>query len=276
LTSQSTQPPEQHLDERLAIVGSGAIACGLAATAAHHGPVLLLARSDDSADRARQTVEKTLARLGAEIDPEHVRIVTDRDALAEAEFVVEAVVEDHDVKAGLLSELDGMLETEAILASTTSSLSIERLASESGRAERFVGLHVFNPVTRMQLVELIFPSAAAAETRARALALCNAFEKTPVEVPDVPGFVVNRLLFPYLFSAVRLLEQTGMDPTGIDTCMRLGAGHPLGPLALLDLVGLDVSAAIGETIGEAVPDRVTQLMSEGALGRKSGRGFHAY
>jgi 3-hydroxybutyryl-CoA dehydrogenase len=275
LTSQSTQPPEP-LDERVAIVGSGAIACGLAATAAHHGPVLLLARSEGSADRARQTVERTLARLGAEVDPEHVRIVTDRDALTQSEFVVEAVVEDHDIKAGLLSELDGMLATEAILASTTSSLSIERLAAESGRAERFVGLHVFNPVTRMQLVELVFPSAATAETRARSLALCKAFEKTPVEVPDVPGFVVNRLLFPYLFSAVRLLEQTGMDAADIDTCMRLGAGHPMGPLALLDLVGLDVSAAIGQTIGEPVPDRVDQLIAEGALGRKSGRGFLTY
>jgi 3-hydroxybutyryl-CoA dehydrogenase len=275
LTSQSTQPLEP-LDERLAIVGSGAIACGLAATAAHHGPVLLLARSEDSADRAKRTVEKTLARLGAEVDPEHVRIVTDRDALARAEFVVEAIVEDHDIKAGLLAELDKLLAPEAILASTTSSLSIERLATESGRAERFVGLHVFNPVTRMHLVELIFPAAATAQTRARALALCNAFEKTPVEVPDIPGFVVNRLLFPYLFGAVRLLEQTGMDPTGIDTCMRLGAGHPMGPLALLDLVGLDVSAAIGETIGEPVPARISQLIAEGALGRKSGRGFHSY
>ena len=275
MTSQSTQPPEP-LDERLAIVGSGAIACGLAATAAHHGPVLLLARSEDSADRARRTVEKTLARLDAEVDPEHVQIVTDRDALARAEFVVEAIVEDHDVKAGLLAELDQLLAPEAILASTTSSLSIERLATESGRAERFVGLHVFNPVTKMHLVELIFPAAATAQTRARALALCNAFEKTPVEVPDVPGFVVNRLLFPYLFSAVRLLEQTGMDPSAIDTCMRLGAGHPMGPLALLDLVGLDVSAAIGETIGEPVPDRIRELIAEGSLGRKSGRGFHSY
>ena len=264
------------MNERLAIVGSGAIACGLAATAAHHGPVLLLARSDSSADRARQTVEKTLARLGAEVDPEHVQIVTDRDALAQAGFVVEAIVEDHDVKAGLLAELDGVLGPDAILASTTSSLSIERLAQESGRAERFVGLHVFNPVTKMMLVELVFPSVTTADTRARALALCDAFEKTPVEVPDVPGFVVNRLLFPYLFSAVRLLEQTSIDATGIDTCMRLGAGHPMGPLALLDLVGLDVCAAIGETIGEHVPDRIAQLIAEDALGRKSGRGFHTY
>jgi len=264
------------MNESLAIVGSGAIACGLAATAAHHGPVLLLARSDSSAERAKQTVEKTLSRLGAEIDPEHVQVVTDRGALTGADFVVEAVVEDHDVKASLLSELDGVLAAHAILASTTSSLSIERLARESGREERFVGLHVFNPVTKMKLIELIFPAAASADTRRRALELCETFEKTPVEVPDVPGFVVNRLLFPYLFAAVRLLEQTGIDPASVDTCMKLGAGHPMGPLALLDLVGLDVSKAIGETIGEPVPDRIEQLIGEGALGRKTGRGFHTY
>jgi 3-hydroxybutyryl-CoA dehydrogenase len=262
--------------KRLAVAGSGAIACGLAATAAHHGPVLLLARSESSAERARETVEKTLERLGADVDPEHVQIVTDPAALAEATFVVEAVVEDFDVKAALLAELDAILAPEAILASTTSSLSVQELARASGRPQRFLGLHVFNPVTKMQLVELIFPPQATEETRSRALALCETFEKTPVEVPDVPGFVVNRLLFPYLFSAVRLLEETGMDPSGVDTCMRLGAGHPMGPLALLDLVGLDVSKAIGETIGAPVPQRVEELISEGALGRKSGRGFHKY
>ena len=264
------------MDERLAIVGSGAIACGLAATAAHHGPVQLLARSDSSAERAKQAVERTLKRLGAEIDPEHVQVVTEREALGDADFVVEAVVEDHDVKAGLLGELDRVLGADAVLASTTSSLSIERLARASGRAERFVGLHVFNPVTKMRLVELIFPQAASEQTRGRALALCETFEKTPVEVPDIPGFVVNRLLFPYLFSAVRLLQETGLDATSIDTCMTLGAGHPMGPLALLDLVGLDVSKAIGETIGEPVPERIEQLIGEGALGRKSGRGFRSY
>jgi 3-hydroxybutyryl-CoA dehydrogenase len=264
------------LTKRLGIVGSGAIACGLAATAAHHGPVLLLARSETSADRARTSVDITLARLAAEVDPDHVQVVTDPQELAPATFVVEAVVEDHDVKAGLLSELDAILGPEAILASTTSSLSIERLAQESGRPDRFVGLHVFNPVTKMQLVELIFPTEASADTRARARALCEDFEKTPVEVPDVPGFVVNRLLFPYLFSAVRLVEETGMDPADVDTCMKLGAGHPMGPLALLDLVGLDVSKAIGETIGEPVPALVQELIAQGALGRKSGRGIHAY
>lgn len=264
------------MNEFLAVAGSGAIACGLAATAAHHGPVLLLARSTSSAGRARATVEKTLRRLGAEVDPVHVQIVTDADELACASFVVEAVVEDHEVKAGLLAELNAVVGPEAILASTTSSLSIERLAQESGRAERFVGLHVFNPVTKMELIELVFPSAASAETRSRALELCETFEKTPVEVPDVPGFVVNRLLFPYLFSAVRLLEETRMDPVSVDTCMRLGAGHPMGPLALLDLVGLDVAQAIGRTIGEPIPAHLDVLIAEGALGRKSGRGFHSY
>lgn len=278
------------MTERLAIVGSGAIACGLAATAAGRngdsrrrrvssgfgGPVLLLARSQSSADRARTLVEKTLARLGAEVDPEHVQVVTEPDALAHCTFVVEAVVEDLDVKEALHAELSPLLAADAVLASTTSSLSVEKLAAASGIAERFVGLHVFNPVTKMQLVELIFPGEATAQTRERALALCETFEKTPVEVPDVPGFVVNRLLFPYLFSAVRLLEETGMEAAGIDTCMRLGAGHPMGPLALLDLVGLDVAQAIGETLGEPVPPRLQQLIAEGALGRKSARGFHSY
>ena len=264
------------MKERLAIVGSGAIACGLAATAAHHGPVLLLARSDDSAARAAKTVEKTLSKLEAQVDPQHVQIVTDAAALAEASFVVEAVIEHHDIKADLLSDLSARIKDDAVLATTTSSLSVQRLAQASARADRFVGLHVFNPVTRMKLVELVYPTEATQETRERAAALCETFEKTAVVVPDIPGFVVNRLLFPYIFSAVRLLEETDMPPADIDTCMKLGAGHPMGPLALADLVGLDVSKAIGEEIGQEIPPKVEQLVSEGALGRKSGRGFLSY
>jgi 3-hydroxybutyryl-CoA dehydrogenase len=237
--------------------------------------VLLLARSESSAERARATVERTLARLGAEVDPEHVQVVTHPAALAAADFVVEAIVEQHDAKAALLAEFDGILADGAILASTTSSLSVEELARASGRPDRFVGLHVFNPVAKMRLVELVFPTAASAETRRRALELCETIEKVPVEVPDIPGFVVNRLLFPYLFAAVRLLEETGMEPNDLDTCMRLGAGHPMGPLELLDLIGLDVASAIGEAIGEEIPPRVRELVAEGALGRKSGRGLHA-
>jgi 3-hydroxybutyryl-CoA dehydrogenase len=264
------------MNERLAIVGSGAIACGLAATAAHHGPVLLLARSQSSAERAQTRVDQTLTRLAVEIDPDHVQVVTELQELSGASFVVEAVVEDYAVKERVHAELLGVLGAGAVLASTTSSLSIERLARDSGVAEHFVGLHVFNPVARMKLVELVFPERASEQTRSRTIALCETLEKTPVVVPDVPGFVVNRLLFPFLFSAVRLLEETGVDAGDIDTCMQLGAGHPMGPLALLDLIGLDVSKAIGETIGETIPARIESLAAAGALGRKSGRGFHTY
>ena len=264
------------MTDRLAIAGSGAIACGLAATAAHHGPVLLLARSASSARRARREVERALRRASARVDPAHVKVVTDAQELAQSTFVVEAVVEDHDVKARLLAELDRIVQREAILASTTSSLSIERLARDSGRQDRFVGLHVFNPVPRMKLVELAFPEEADGPTRDRARALCERLGKTPVEVPDIPGFVVNRLLFPYLFNAVDLMVQTGLEPADIDQCMTLGAGMPMGPIALLDFVGLDVAQAIGETIGAEVPERLKQLAADGALGRKAERGFYVY
>jgi len=262
--------------ERLGIAGGGAIACGAAAVAAARGPVLLWARSESSAKRAAATIERFCTRMPEDVDPTNVRIATDLEALGEASFVIEAITEDLPAKSALLSSLDDVLATEAIVASTTSSLSIERLGLASRRPARFCGLHVFNPVTRMALVELAFPTEATAETRSRALGLCEALGKTPVMVPDVAGFVVNRLLFPYLFDAVRLLERTGMAAVDIDECMRLGAGHPMGPLALLDLVGLDVSLAIGEAIEADVPQRVRDLVAAGALGRKTRRGFHVY
>ncbi|HEX3874582.1 MAG TPA: 3-hydroxyacyl-CoA dehydrogenase family protein [Solirubrobacteraceae bacterium] len=264
------------LGERLGIAGSGAIACGVAAVAAARGPVLLWARSESSAGRARGVIDKLCARMPDDVDPANVRVVTDRDALGEASFVVEAIAEELGAKCELLGLLDGELAGGAILASTTSSLSVEVLGLASGRPAHFCGLHVFNPVTRMALVELAFPTAATDDTRTRALALCGALGKTAVAVPDVAGFVVNRLLFPYLFDAVRLLEQTGMPAADIDDCMRLGAGHPMGPLALLDLVGLDVSLAIGLAIDADVPQLVRDLVAGGALGRKSRRGFHVY
>jgi 3-hydroxybutyryl-CoA dehydrogenase len=262
--------------ERLGIAGSGAIACGLAATAARHGEVVLWARSDGSAERARGAVEGICGRLTGEVNARHVRIETDIEALGEVTAVVEAVAEDEAVKAQVLGDLRRVAGDGAMLATTTSSLSIERLAGASGARERFVGLHVFNPVAKMKLVELAFPEAATQDTRERARALCDALGKSAVEVPDLPGFVVNRLLFPYLFSAVALAQESGLEPEAIDTCMTLGAGHPMGPLALLDFVGLDVSAAIGEAIGAAVPQRVRDLIAEGALGKKSGRGFYDY
>ena len=265
------------MEEQLGIAGAGAIACGLAATAARSGEVVLWARSEGSAKRARAQVAKTLAKLdGGEVDPGRVQVVTDLEALATATFLVEAVVENHGHKARLLSDLAGRAAPDAVLATTTSSLSITDLALAAGRPERFVGLHVFNPVPRMKLVELVFPDTATPDTRARAQALCLALEKTAVEVPDIPGFVVNRLLFPYLFSAVELMVETGLTPEDVDGCMKLGAGQPIGPIGLLDFVGLDVAQAIGEAIGAPVPERLQALVAEGSLGRKSGQGFYSY
>jgi 3-hydroxybutyryl-CoA dehydrogenase len=262
------------MDEQIGIAGSGAIACGLAAAAARHGEVVLWARSDGSAQRARANVEKICGRLSGAVNAGQVRVETDLAALAQATAVVEAVAEDEAVKAGVLSDLGRVTADGALLATTTSSLSIERLAQASGVAERFVGLHVFHPVPKMKLVELAFPTAASDATRGRARALCDALGKTAVEVPDVPGFVVNRLLFPYLFSAVALLEETALRPEEVDECMVLGAGHPMGPLALLDYVGLDVAVAIGDAIGAEVPPRLRALVADGALGRKTGRGLY--
>jgi 3-hydroxybutyryl-CoA dehydrogenase len=264
------------VQEQLGIAGSGAIACGLAATAARHGDVTLLARSDASAERATASIAKTCGKLGDDVDAGRVRVVTDAAELASATFLVEAVVEEHDHKVAVLRALAGVAAPGAILATTTSSLSVGRLAEEAAVADRFVGLHVFNPVPRMELVELAFPAGATDDVRARARALCEALGKTAVEVPDTPGFVVNRLLFPFLFSAVDLLEESGMAPADVDACMRLGAGHPMGPLALLDFVGLDVSIAIGETIGADVPQRLYDLAAAGALGKKAGRGLYDY
>ena len=263
------------MSERVGIAGSGAIACGLAAVAAQRGDVVVLARSDGSAEKADRRVRALCEKAGVSVNG-NVRVTCDSADLAGVSFVVEAIVEDPAAKGSLMSELDARLPDDAILATTTSSLSISELAEASGRPDRFVGLHVFNPVPKMELIELAFPEAASERTRERARALCEALGKTAVEVPDTAGFVVNRLLFPYLFEAVRLMERTGLEPEAIDTCMRLGAGHPLGPLALLDLVGLDVSAAIGRTIGADVPERIERMIGEGALGRKAGRGFYTY
>jgi 3-hydroxybutyryl-CoA dehydrogenase len=264
------------VEERLGVAGGGAIACGLAATASRFGEVVLWTRSADSAQRARATVDKVCGKLSGEVNAGQVRVETDLDALGETSAIIEAVVEDHGVKAPLLRDIAAVAGDGTLIGSTTSSLSVQTLADAAGPAERFVGLHVFNPVPKMKLVELAFPRQANDETRARAVRMCEGLGKTPVVVPDTPGFVVNRLLFPYLFSAVDFLEESGMPAADVDRCMTLGAGHPMGPLALLDFVGLDVSQAIGEAIGAEVPERVRALVAEGALGKKSGRGFFDY
>jgi 3-hydroxybutyryl-CoA dehydrogenase len=249
---------------RLGVAGSGAIACGLARAAADTHDVVLWARSNGSRERACAQVED-----GAEV-------VTELSELAGCAVIVEAITEELDAKRGLYERLGELIPANTVLATTTSSLSVAELAAASGRADRFGALHVFKPVERMKLVELSFPAEAAERTKQALHELCDALGKTAVEVPDSAGFVVNKLLFPYLFDAVRLLERNGIDPESIDTCMKLGAGHPMGPLALLDFVGLDVAAAIGESIGADVPERVHELIAEGRLGRKAGAGFYDY
>jgi 3-hydroxybutyryl-CoA dehydrogenase len=260
--------------EKLGIAGSGAIATGLAACACKTNGHLLWARSDASAQRATKAIAKACERLGEDYDPANVTITTDLEALADATFLVEAISEDSDLKSELLGRLNQIAPDGAVISTTTSSLSVSALAADSGRPQSFVGLHVFNPVPRMKLVELAYPEQATEETRARASALCAELEKEAVDVPDLAGFVVNRLLFPYLFSAVDFMQQTGLPPASIDTCMQLGAAHPMGPIALLDYIGLDVSIAIGDAIGANVPQSLRDLCAQGALGRKAGRGLY--
>jgi 3-hydroxybutyryl-CoA dehydrogenase len=266
------------LTETLGIAGSGTIATGLAVVGSASTDVVLWARSDSSVERARAAIEKAAGRFeGADVA--RVQVVTDIDALGSASYLVEAIVEDHEDKSKLLADLGELSKHTAgdtILATTTSSLSVGELASASGHPERFAGLHVFNPVPRMQLIELVFAPGTSADTRARSLALCEQLGKTGVEVPDTPGFVVNRLLFPYLFDAVDFMAEHGLTPEAIDQCMTLGAGLPMGPIALLDFVGLDVSKAIGDSIGLKTPAALQALLEEGALGRKSSRGFYDY
>jgi 3-hydroxybutyryl-CoA dehydrogenase len=267
--------------ERPAIAGSGAIACGLAAAASVASEVLVLARSDASADRARDDAREAAAKLD-DGDPERIAVTTDRAALADRDLLVEAIVEDLQTKAGLLGEV-AELNPSADLATTTSSLRIAEIAHLGGGGERLFGLHVFNPVPKMKLIELSFPAEVGDEVRERARAWCEALGKTAVEVPDQAGFVVNRLLFPYLFDAVRLMESTGMAAPAVDSCMTLGAGHPMGPLELLDFVGLDVAVAIGDELhGESglephrPPRLLRALVADAKLGRKSGAGFYDY
>jgi 3-hydroxybutyryl-CoA dehydrogenase len=249
---------------RLGIVGSGAIARGLAHAAHEAHEIVLWARRAESARDAQDDLE------------DRAEVSTELEDLADAEIVVEAIAEDAAAKRDLHSRLGDLLPRETLLSTTTSSLSISELAQASGRPDRFAGVHVFNPVDKMELVELAFPDEATDDTRRRFHRLCEELGKTAVDVPDVAGFVVNRLLFPYLFDAVRLADQSGLEPQAVDTCMKLGAGHPMGPLALLDFVGLDVAAAIGESIGTEVPARVRTLLGQGRLGKKSGGGFYDY
>jgi 3-hydroxybutyryl-CoA dehydrogenase len=267
--------------ERPAIAGSGTIACGLAASASALSKTKLLARSDASAWRAEEQSHSLCAKIDGG-NPSNVRVTTNPDDLAECDLAIEAIVEDEREKVKLMKTL-GEACPDAHIATTTSSLGVGTLGNASGNLERTFGLHPFNPVVRMELIELCVPQGADEAITSRARAWCEAMGKTVVEVPDEPGFVVNRLLFPYLFDAVRLLEETGMRAEEVDRCMTLGAGYPMGPLALLDLVGIDVAIAIGEALfadsnekHHRPPGHLTTLVTEGKLGRKTGAGFYDY
>ena len=264
-----------------AVAGTGAIALGLAAVTSTLGEVRVLARSDASAWSAEEQVTKLCSKLDG-ADGSRVKVGTDPTGLAGCDIVVEAIVEDVDAKAALLRTL-GDLCPDADLATTTSSLSIAELGESSGVAGRLFGLHVFNPVQRMELIELCLPTGLDDGIGDRARAFCEAIGKHAVEVPDEPGFVVNRLLFPYLFEAVRLMDELNLSAADVDDCMAMGTGQPMGPLKLLDFVGIDVAVAIGESLHAASeqrhhspPRRLIEMAAAGKLGRKSGAGFYEY
>jgi 3-hydroxybutyryl-CoA dehydrogenase len=260
--------------ERLGIAGSGVIATGLAACAARTPGHVLWARSDESAAKARAALTRHCDRLGDGHDPVNVTVTTDLKDLSTATYLVEAIAEDLKAKTDLIGRIRPFWGPGAVMASTTSSLCIRTLAAASGLPERFAGLHVFNPVPRMRLVEVAFSEEASADTRRRTVELCLSLDKEPIEAPAVPGYVVNTLLFPYLFHAVEFMQRHRMAPEMVDACMQMGAAHPMGPIALLDYIGLDVAVAIGDALGHDVPQIIRDRVAAGEYGKKTRGGLY--
>ena len=278
---------------RIGIIGSGIMGSGIAEVAAKAGiEVVLRSRKKDSADAMVAGLSKSLARqvdkgrLEADAAAEilaRVSATDDLQALADCDLVLESVVEDLDVKKALFRELDGIVKPGAILATNTSTLPVIEMAMETGRADRVCGVHFFNPAPAMSLVEIVRPLTADDDTIAEAKAFAEACGKNAVEVKDRAGFIVNALLFPYLNNAVRMLENGTADRDDIDTAMKGGCNFPMGPLALLDLVGLDTSLAILDALYEEFRDPnyaamplLRRMVTAGHLGRKSGIGFYDY
>jgi 3-hydroxybutyryl-CoA dehydrogenase len=274
--------------ERVLVVGAGQMGGGIAQVVASSGRTVLLHDAVPGAvERALETTRRSLEKLaakGAELDPNAVieRIEPAED-VEPADLMVEAVVEDAGVKQDVFRRADNVLPQGAVLASNTSSIPISSLASVTKRPDRVVGMHFFNPVPVMALVEVVRGRETSDETVRAVVELARELGKTPAEANDFPGFVSNRILMPFINEAAQALEQGVAEPDAIDTIAKLGFNHPMGPLALADLIGLDTCVAILEVLRDGLGDsryEPTALLREhvaaGRLGRKSGQGFFTY
>jgi 3-hydroxybutyryl-CoA dehydrogenase len=281
-----------HID-LVGVVGAGTMGNGIAHVFALAGiDVVLVDAIPEALERARSSIEKNLSRQLAKnrIDAaearaalERVRTETELDAVAAAQLVVEAVPESRDLKLEVFSRLDDLCTGEAILASNTSSISITDLAGTVSQPERFIGMHFMNPVPVMQLVEIIRGLETDDATTGLTVGLCERVGKTPVEVNDFPGFVSNRILMPMINEAVYCLMEGVAGPEAIDTVMKLGMNHPMGPLTLADLIGLDTCLFIMQVLHRDLGEDkyrpcplLAKYVAAGRLGRKVGRGFYSY
>jgi len=281
------------MSDRIAVIGAGQMGNGIAHVFAQSGvPVTMIDVSADALGRGRATIEKNLDRQvkkgaideGAkEAALGRIATATDLAAVADATLVIEAATENSDLKFRIFGDLDRLAPAEAILASNTSSISITEIAARTKRPELVVGMHFMNPVPVMKLVEIIRGLATSDATTARVVEMSRALGKTPVEVNDYPGFVSNRVLLPMINEAVYCLMEGVGEPEAIDQVMTLGMNHPMGPLALADLIGLDTCVAILEVLQRGLGDPkyrpcplLRKYVAAGWLGRKSGRGFYTY